>query len=425
MSGLEPMDLATEITSLGQRAKQASRVLARLGTDQKNAGLLAMADALIGHRDAILTSNALDVEAAHANGLSDAMIDRLRIDEKRLAVMSAGVRAVAALDDPAGVVLRAWTRPNGIEISKVRVPIGVVGIIYESRPNVTSDAAVLCTKTGNAAILRGGSEALRSNLAIADALRAGAVAAGLPADSILLVPRTDRDAVRYLAQMDKYVDLLVPRGGQSLIEAVVQHARMPVIKHYHGVCILYVDRAADLDMAVKLAVNTKCQRPGVCNAVETLLVHRAVADAFLPRAAEALWAEGVELRGDPAVRRTLGERVVPATDADWTTEYLDLRLAVKVVGDLDEAVEHIEMHGSHHSDAIVTADPVRAERFLNEVDSATVYWNASTRFTDGGEFGFGAEIGISTDKLHARGPMALEELTTYKYVIRGTGQVRE
>ena len=262
------------------------------------------------------------------------MVDRLRLDPKRLAAMADGVRAVAALPDPVGETLRAWTRPNGIEITKRRVPIGVVGIIYESRPNVTSDAAVLCTKTGNAAILRGGSEAIHSNLAIADALRDGASAAGLPADSILLIPHTDREAVRHLAQMDKYVDLLVPRGGQSLIEAVVQHARMPVIKHYHGVCILYVDRAADLDMAVSLAVNTKTQRPGVCNAVETLLVHRDIAATFLPRAADALWSRGVELRGDPAVRAILGERIVPATDADWTTEFLDLRLAVKIVDDL-------------------------------------------------------------------------------------------
>ena len=419
------MDLAPEMLALGKRARAASRALARLSTDQKNAGLRAMADALDQHKEAILADNGLDVEAAKENALAPAMVDRLRLDAKRLAAMAESVRAVAALPDPVGETLRAWTRPNGIEITKRRVPIGVVGIIYESRPNVTSDAAVLCTKTGNAVILRGGSEVLRSNLAIADALRNGAAAAGLPADSILLVPRTDRESVRHLAQMDKYVDLLVPRGGQSLIEAVVKHARMPVIKHYHGVCILYVDRAADLEMAVKLAINTKCQRPGVCNAVETLLVHRTMADRFLPRVAAALWAEGVELRGDPEVCAILGERIVPATDADWTTEFLDLRLAIKVVDDLDEAVEHIETHGSHHSDAIVTADPARAERFLNEVDSATVYWNASTRFTDGGEFGFGAEIGISTDKLHARGPMALEELTTYKYVIRGTGQVRE
>ena len=419
------MDLAAEILLLGQRARVAARALARLDTAQKNAGLLAMADALVRHETAILAANALDVDAAQKSGLSGAMLDRLHLDPKRLTAMADGVRAVAALPDPVGETLRAWTRPNGIEITKKRVPIGVVGIIYESRPNVTSDAAVLCTKTSNAAILRGGSEAIHCNVAIADALRDGAAHAGLPADSILLVPHTDREAVRHLAEMDKYVDLLVPRGGQSLIEAVVKHARMPVIKHYHGVCILYVDRAADLDMAVKLAVNAKTQRPGVCNAVETLLVHRDIATSFLPRAADALWSRGVELRGDPAVRAVLGERVVPATDADWTTEFLDLRLAVKVVNGLDEAVEHIENHGSHHSDAIVTADAARAERFLNEVDSATVYWNASTRFTDGGEFGFGAEIGISTDKLHARGPMALEELTTYKYVIRGNGQVRE
>ncbi len=419
------MDLASEILDLGRRARAAARVLARLSTEQKNTGLRAMADSLDQQRSTILTANASDMEVGRANGLPDAMLDRLHLDDRRLAIMADGVRAVAALPDPVGETLRAWTRPNGIEITKRRVPIGVVGIIYESRPNVTSDAAVLCTKTGNAAILRGGSEAIHSNLAIADALRDGAARAGLPADSILLVPRTDREAVRHLAEMDKYVDLLVPRGGQSLIEAVVKHARMPVIKHYHGVCILYVDRAADLDMAVSLAINTKTQRPGVCNAVETLLVHRDIAATFLPRAADALWSRGVELRGDPAVRVILGERIVPATDADWTTEFLDLRLAVKVIGDLDEAVEHIETHGSHHSDAIVTADAARAERFLNEVDSATVYWNASTRFTDGAEFGFGAEIGISTDKLHARGPMALEELTTYKYVIRGNGQVRE
>ena len=418
------MDLAAEILDLGRRAKAAARELARLSTERKNAGLLAMADALGAHRDAILAANALDVDATRAAGLSGAMIDRLRLDEKRLNAMVDGVRAVAALDDPVGETLRAWTRPNGLAINKVRVPIGVVGIIYESRPNVTSDAAVLCTKTGNAALLRGGSEALRSNLAIADALRDGAERAGLPADSILLIPRTHREAVRLMAEMDRFVDMIVPRGGTALIETVVRHARMPVIKHYHGVCILYVDRAADLDMAERILLNAKCQRPGVCNAVETLLVHRDAADTFLPRAAAALWKEGVEIHGDAVVHGLLGERVVPATKVDWKTEYLDLKLAVRVVGDLDEAVAHIEAHGSHHSDAIVTADEAAAEQFLNEVDSATVYWNASTRFTDGGEFGFGAEIGISTDKLHARGPMALEELTTYKYVVRGTGQVR-
>ncbi len=418
------MDLAAEILDLGRRAKAAASELARLSTERKNAGLLAMADALGGHRDTILSANALDVDAARAAGLSGAMIDRLRLDDKRLAAMADGVRAVATLDDPVGETLRTWTRPNSLVINKVRVPIGVVGIIYESRPNVTSDAAVLCTKTGNAALLRGGSEALRSNLAIAEALRDGAARAGLPADSILLIPRTDREAVRLMAEMDRFVDMIVPRGGTALIETVVRHARMPVIKHYHGVCVLYVDRAADQDMAECILLNAKCQRPGVCNAVETLLVHREIADEFLPRAAATLWEEGVEIHGDVVARGLLGERVVPATEEDWTTEYLDLKLAVRVVGDLEEAIAHIEAHGSHHSDAIVTADEAAGERFLSEVDSATVYWNASTRFTDGGEFGFGAEIGISTDKLHARGPMALEELTTYKYVIRGTGQVR-
>ena len=419
------MDLPTEMLELGRRAKAAARELARLPAERKNAGLLAMADALASHRDAILAANADDGEAARAAGLSGAMIDRLRLDEKRLAGIADGIRAVAALADPVGQTIRAWTQPNGLRFNKVRVPIGVVGIIYESRPNVTSDAAVLCTKTGNAAILRGGSESLRSNLAIAGALRDGAARAGLPADCVLLVPRADREAVRLLAEMDRYVDLIVPRGGTALIETVVRHARMPVIKHYHGVCVLYVDRAADPGMAERILLNAKCQRPGVCNAVETLLVHREIAADFLPRAAAALRARGVELHGDETARQLLGDGVVPATEEAWITEWLDLKLAVRVVDGLAEAVDHIETYGSHHSDAIVTADAARAERFLNEVDSATVYWNASTRFTDGAEFGFGAEIGISTDKLHARGPMALEELTTYKYVIRGTGQVRE
>ncbi len=421
------MDLSTEILALGRRARTASKALARLGTKQKNAGLLAMADALTAsdHAQHILAENRLDLQAAADAGLRGAMIERLLLDKGRLAKMASGIREVAALPDPVGETIRAWTRPNGLAISKVRVPIGVVGIIFESRPNVTSDAAVLCTKTANAAILRGGSESLRSNLAIAEALRAGVASAGLPADSILLVPTPDREAVRLLAEMDAYIDMIVPRGGKALIEAVVRHARMPVIKHYTGLCILYVDRAADLEMAVNIAINAKCQRPGVCNAIETLLVHGAVAGEYLLRLRPELAARGVRIHGDEAVQAILGAQVIPATTEDWTTEYLDLDLAVKVVADLDAAVLHIETHGSHHSDAIVTSDTVAAERFLNEVDSATVYWNASTRFTDGNEFGFGAEIGISTDKLHARGPMALEELTTYKYVIRGDGQVRE
>jgi glutamate-5-semialdehyde dehydrogenase len=311
-----------------------------------------------------------------------------------------------------------------MKITKLRVPIGVVGIIYESRPNVTADAAVLCVKSGNACILRGGKEAIHSNAAIAKALSVGAVNAGLSADVIQLVPFTDRDGVRLLAEMDRYLDVIVPRGGHALIEAVVEHARMPVIKHYHGVCHVYVDKAADLAMAEKIAVNAKCQRPGVCNAMETLLVHRDVAEKFLPSAAKALREKGVELRGDKRTCEVLGAEVKAATEEDWTTEYLDLILSIRVVDSLKEAIDHIEHYGSHHSDSIVTTDEAVARRFLAAVDSAAVFWNVSTRFSDGGEFGFGAEIGISTDKLHARGPMGLEELTTYKYLVTGAGQVR-
>ena len=419
------MDLASLMLDLGRRARAASKELARLNSAQKNAGLAAMADALSREQDRILAENALDLRAAGEAGLAGALLDRLALDPGRLAKMAAGIREVAALPDPVGEIIRAWTRPNGLAISKIRVPIGVVGIIYESRPNVTSDAAVLCTKTGNATILRGGSEALRSNLAIAASLREGAADAGLPADSVLIVPTADREGVRLMAEMDAYIDMIVPRGGKPLIAAVVDHARMPVIKHYTGLCILYVDQAADLEMASRIALNAKCQRPGVCNAIETLLVHEAIAEIFLRQLGPALWDRGVKIHGDDAAQQILGSRVIPATAQDWTTEYLDLELAVKVVSNLDAAITHIETHGSHHSDAIITTDSVCAERFLNQVDSATVYWNASTRFTDGNEFGFGAEIGISTDKLHARGPMALEELTTYKYVIRGDGQVRE
>jgi glutamate-5-semialdehyde dehydrogenase len=356
------------------------------------------------------------------------MIDRLTLNPKRLQAMADGIRQVAALPDPVGETIREWTRPNGLRISKVRVPIGVIGIIYESRPNVTSDAAVLCTKTGNATILRGGSESIHSNIAIAAALSRGGLKAGLPEDAILLVPVTDREVVRLLCKMDKYLDVIVPRGGKGLIETVVSHARMPVIKHYDGICIIYVDKDADLEMAREIVLNAKVQRPGVCNAVETVLVHRDVAPKFFDGAGRALLDKGVELRCEPrALSAALplhSPKVTAAHDDDFRTEFLDLILAAKVVDDVDEAIAHIEEHGSHHSDGIVTRDEGTAERFLQEVDSATVYWNASTRFTDGGEFGFGAEIGISTDKLHARGPMALEELTTYKYLLRGTGQVR-
>jgi glutamate-5-semialdehyde dehydrogenase len=387
-----------------------------------------MADRLLANEAQILAANAQDVESAKADGLSSAMIERLTLNPKRLAAMAEGIRHVAALPDPVGEIIRDWTRPNGLRIQKKRVPIGVVGIIYESRPNVTSDAAVLCTKTGNATILRGGRESIRSNVAIAEALSQGCADAGLPADAILLIPVTDREAVRVMCQMDQYLDCIVPRGGKGLIETVVQHARMPVIKHYDGICIMYVDRAADLRMAEQLVLNAKVQRPGVCNAIETVLVHRAVADQFFATTGKALLQAGVQLRCDDTAFAALAPveaaKVTRATPEDYRTEFLDLILAVRVVNDIDEAIEHIEVNGSHHSDAIITSDEPAAEHFLAEVDSATVYWNASTRFTDGGEFGFGAEIGISTDKLHARGPMALEELTTYKYVLRGDGQIR-
>ena len=424
-------DLKTQIEDFGRRARAAARVLARTSREQKDRGLLAMADELVAAAPEILPANARDVEQARANGLSGAMLDRLTLTDARLAAMADGIREVAALPDPVGEIIRDWTRPNGLRIQKVRVPIGVVGIIYESRPNVTSDAAVLCTKTGNATILRGGSESIHSNVAIAAALSRGAARAGLPADSVLLIPTTDREAVRHLCEMDKWLDVIVPRGGKGLIEPVVRHARMPVIKHYDGICIMYVDRAADLAMAESIVINAKCQRPGVCNAIETVLVHREVAEKFFATTGKTLLEKGVQLRADEESRKTLNAQlptlnaqVTAATPADFRTEFLDLILAVKVVDSLDEAITHIEENGSHHSDGIVTADAETAERFLGEGDSATVYWIASTRFTDGGEFGFGAEIGISTDKLHARGPMALEELTTYKYVLRGNGQIR-
>lgn len=418
------MSLEEQINEIGRKARVASRSLAILSSAAKNAILNGMADELQRRVPALLEANAKDIAGAEAHGLNAAAVDRLRLTEERIAKMADGIRQVSLLDDPVGRSLDERTRPNGIRISKVRTPMGVIGIIYESRPNVTSDAAVLCIKTGNAVILRGGSESLNSNLAIAEALQVGGQAQGLPPNAVQLIPTTDRDAVRLMAQMDKYIDLIVPRGGHSLIEAVVSSARMPVIKHYHGVCHVFVDRDADLNMATSITINAKCQRPGVCNSLETLLVHRDIAESFLKMAGPALIQEGVELRGDAGTQAILNGSTVPVTEEDWTTEYLDLILSIRVVDSLEQAVDHIEQYGSHHSDAIVTRNEATAERFLNEVDSATVYWNASTRFTDGGEFGFGAEIGISTDKLHARGPMGLDELTTYKYLIRGEGQIR-
>ena len=423
------MTLEQEIHTIGRRARDASRALARLSASQKNKILIAMADELVVRSPEILAANAEDTAAAEKNGLTKSAIDRLRLTPDRISGMADGIRQVAALEDPVGEILRDWTRPNGIHIQKVRTPIGVIGIIYESRPNVTADAAVLCLKTGNAVILRGGSEALASNLAIAKALQAGGFQAGLPDFSVQLIPTKDREAVKIMAAMDQFMDVIIPRGGHSLIEAVVNAARMPVIKHYDGICHVYVDREADLQMALDIAINAKCHRPGVCNALETLLVHRDIAQDFLRLATPALDAARVELVADPESFKILSnlhyKSLRDADDTTWRTEWLDLILSVRIVDDLPAAIDHIETFGSHHSDAIITRNPATAETFLASVDSATVYWNASTRFTDGGEFGFGAEIGISTDKLHARGPMGLEELTTYKYLIRGEGQIRK
>jgi glutamate-5-semialdehyde dehydrogenase len=418
------LSLSEVLEQIGQRAASASRILAHATTAEKNEALLAIARRIEQETETILTANEADLRAGAESGLSSALLDRARLDQKRIRTIANSVREVVHLTDPLGEVLKEWSRPNGLKISKRRVPIGVIGIIYESRPNVTSDAASLCLKTGNAVILRGGSEAIRSNMALADAVSKGCQDAGLPEYSVQLVPSTDRAAVVLMAQLDRYIHLIIPRGGRSLIEAVISAARMPVIKHFDGICAAYVDRAADLRMAERIVVNAKCQRPGVCNAIETMLVHEEVARQFLPDCAEALWKRGVELRGDSLAREILGGKVLPAIEEDWRTEYLDLILAIKTVRSLEEAIEHIETYGSHHSDAIITEDRVVAQKFLNRVDSAAVFWNASTRFNDGAEFGFGAEIGISTDRLHARGPMGLEELTSYKYLVEGTGQVR-
>jgi glutamate-5-semialdehyde dehydrogenase len=380
-----------------------------------------MAAALRERAPEIIEANAKDLAAG--SSLSPAMKDRLRLDGERIEKMAVGVEQVARLPDPVGDLLKETTRPNGLLIRKVRVPIGVIAIIYESRPNVTADAASLCLKSGNATILRGGKESINSNLAIGTVLRDALAAEGLPAAAVQVVSTTDRAAVGELLKLDDLVDLVIPRGGKGLIRRVVEESTIPVIKHYEGICHVYVDEAADLDMAHAVAMNAKVQRPGVCNAMETLLVHRAVTPEFLPRIAASMNEAGVELRGDEESCR-LVPGMKPATEEDWRTEYLELILSVKVVEDLDQAVDHIETYGSHHSDCIITKDGSAAQQFLDRVDSACVFHNASTRFSDGFEFGMGAEIGISTDKLHARGPMGLEELTSYKYLVLGKGQLR-
>ena len=419
-----PDDLATGMDALGRSAREAAAVLATTPREVKDRALRAAAAALRASREEIQGANASDIAAARAQGSSGATLDRLELDPARIEAMAQGLEAIAALEDPIGTVLAGWTRPNGLRIERVRVPLGVVGLIYESRPNVTADAGGLCLKSGNAVILRGGSDAVHSNRAIHRGLATGLAAAGLPAGAIALVPTTDREAVGYLlGRMTDYIDVLVPRGGKSLTERVKREARVPVIGHLDGNCHVYVDGAADLDMAREIVLNAKLRRTGVCGAAETLLVDRAAPPEFLPALVRALLDAGCEVRGDAAACAA-DPRVKAATEADWSTEYLDAVIATCLVDGVDGAVDHIARYGSAHTESIVTADASRAERFLARVDSAIVLHNASTQFADGGEFGMGAEIGISTDKFHARGPVGLEQLTSYKYLVRGSGQVR-
>jgi len=412
-----------ELMSKAQAARAAARKLVLASTAEKNAALEAMADALLAHKDAILAANGEDMTAAENGGMAPAMQDRLRLTQQRLEAMARDVRAVAALPDPVGEVFDQTVRPNGLRISKRRVPLGVIGIVYEARPNVTSDVAALCLKAGNAAILRGGKEALQSNMAIVAAINDGLRAGHLPVDAVQLIISTNREIVGRMLKLRGLIDVIIPRGGAGLIRFVAENATIPVIETGAGVCHTYVDKAADPQMAARIVYNAKVRRPTICNAMDTLLIHSHIADTALPLIANELGKAGVELRCDP-VALSIVPTAKPATDDDWGKEFLALIAAVKVVNSLDEALEHIARYGSGHSEAIVTNDESAARRFLNEVDAAAVYWNASTQFTDGGEFGLGAEIGISTQKLHARGPMALRELTTYKWVIEGTGQVR-
>ena len=417
------MDVKHYMQDLGQRARQAARELARADTDSKNRALRAMAAAVRQNVEQLLQANALDIATARSNGADAAFIDRLTLSPKGIEAMAQGLEQVAELPDPIGAITDLQQRPTGIQVGRMRVPLGVIGIIYESRPNVTADAAALCLKSGNASILRGGSESVRSNQAIAACVREGLRAAGLPETSVQVVETADRAAVTELLRMNEYVDIIVPRGGKSLIERIMNESRIPMIKHLDGVCHVYVDDHADLGKAMRIADNAKTHRYGTCNTMETLLIAQAIAPRILPHLAEIYSAKGVELRGDDAARK-LAPQMHPATDEDWGTEYLAPILAVRIVKGLDEAIDHIERYGSHHTDAIVTEDEANAQRFLREVDSSSVMVNASTRFADGFEYGLGAEIGISTDKLHARGPVGLEGLTSQKYVVLGHGEVR-
>jgi glutamate-5-semialdehyde dehydrogenase len=419
-----PVDIAALMGAIGQRARHAARVLALAGTEQKNAALAAMGRAIRANSAAILAANAEDLAEAVAGGATSAFLDRLRLNDQRVAAMADGLDVIAGVPDPVGTVTAAWTRPNGMRIERVRVPLGVVGVIYESRPNVTADAGALCLKAGNAVILRGGSDSLRSGRAIHAALAEGLREAGLPEDAIQLVPIRDRAAVGMMLQgLDGTIDVIVPRGGKGLVARVQADARVPVFAHLEGVCHVYVDKAAQPEMAKKIVLNAKMRRTGVCGAAETLLVDRAAAATQLAPLVAMLIDAGCEVRGDAAVQAT-DSRVKPAREEDWSTEYLDAIIAVKIVDGVEGAIDHITRYGSQHTDAIVTDDHDAAEKFLREVDSAIVLHNASTQFADGGEFGFGAEIGIATGKLHARGPVGVEQLCTFNYRIRGTGQIR-
>jgi len=417
------VDIKSHVIEIARNAKKASSVLARISPDRKDRALHLMAEALIGQASCLIAENTKDLEHAREAGLSAAMIDRLTLTEKTIQGIARGLDEVAALPDPVGKITSMWRRPNGLLVGKMRIPLGVIGIIYESRPNVTADAAALCLKSGNAVILRGGSEAIHSNLAIARVLQDALQKTGIPEAAIQVIPVTDREAVYEMLQLEEYIDLIIPRGGEDLIRAVVNQSKIPVIKHYKGVCHIFVDDTADLEMAANICLNAKVQRPGVCNAMETLLVHQAVAGRFLPVMAEKYRQAGVVLKGC-AKTQAIVQGIEVATEDDWYREYLDLILSVRVVRDMDEAIAHIEQYGSLHTESIVTESYERAQRFLNEVNSSTVLVNASTRFSDGFELGLGAEIGISTTKLHAYGPMGLEELTTTKFIIYGNGQVR-
>jgi glutamate-5-semialdehyde dehydrogenase len=415
-------NLAAAVRDVAVRARRASRAVATAPADVRTAALRGMAAAVRRRAGDILAANRADVAAADARGTGAAMIDRLRLDPKRVEAIAHAIDEIAVAPEIVGRLERAETRPNGLEVARMRIPLGVVAMVYEARPNVTTDAAALCVKAGNACILRGGSEAFSSNQVLGAAVADGLVGAGLPADAVQLMPSVDRGALEHLLALDDLIDLVIPRGGEGLIRFVAEHSRIPVIKHYKGVCHVYVHAAADLALAVDIVENAKVQRPGVCNACETVVIDRAIAPAFVPRMAERLVARGVELRGDPAARALAP--MTAATDDDWSAEYLDLILAVRVVDGIDQAIEHIETWGSDHTEAIVTTDATAAERFVREIDSSTVVVNASTRFADGGELGLGAEIGISTTRLHAYGPMGAEGLTTTKFVVRGTGQIR-